>query len=321
MGMWFYDFGVAGVDLDGFRYRHRGSRGGWDHTVVMTDIGTVKELLERKLSMEYRTDADVVYVYDTKSLFHTASLRGADPVTPAVIDYATLSAFKSGVVFDPVHIDDLRKIDLTPYRVVVFGNTFVLDSAQREFIRDSVARNNRTLIWLYGPGYSDGVTLAPAHITALTGISVDTFSLGERPEVELSLIADSTVTYHLGEIPFTPLFAVTDPACEPFGYYSGTRTIAVARKTFPHHTSWYIALPNTAMEPLTHILRDSGAHVYSSAGDIIYAGGGLLVVHTREGGTHRITLKNGSLVTFELPEGASTLILDSDSGELLLPVR
>jgi hypothetical protein len=319
MGLWFYDFGVAGVDLDGFRYKHRGSRGSWDHTAVLQDIKEVKELLERKLSMEYHTGADVLFVYDTGSLYHTASLRGADPVTPAVIDFATLSAFKSGVVFDPVHIDDLTKVDLTPYRVVVFGNTFLLTAARREFIRSSIARDNRTLVWLYAPGYSDGVRLDAAHISALTGIAVDPLTHSQQPVVELSLSPDSLVTYHLGEKPFEPLFAVTDPACDPIGHYAGTNSIAVARKTFPHHTAWYIALPNTGIEPLRYILNGSGAHVYSTTGDIIYAGGGILSVHTREGGTHVITLKNGNRVSFELPEGASTLVLDSENGRMLLP--
>ncbi|MDH3251472.1 MAG: hypothetical protein OEM41_01700 [Ignavibacteria bacterium] len=320
MGLWFYDFGVAGVDLDGFHYHHRGSRGNWDHPTVMTDIKRLKGLLDKRLSSDYRTEADVLFVYDTRSLYHTASLRGADPVTPAVIDFATLNAFKSGVVFDPVHIDDLAKIDFTPYRVVVFGNTFLLTDTQRDFVRTTIARGNRTLVWFYAPGYSDGTTLNTSRISALTGITVEPVTLSQPPEIVFDLPPDSAVTYRVGEQSFGPLFAVSDPGSDAFGHYKGTEKVAIARKSFPDHTSWYIGLPNTGTEPMRHILGSSGAHVYSASGDVIYAGAGILAVHAKDGGTHVISLNNGKRMSFELPEGATTLVLDSENGEILLPI-
>ncbi|MGB6121150.1 MAG: hypothetical protein WBG01_13245 [Bacteroidota bacterium] len=319
MGLWFYDFGVAGVDLDGFQYNHRGSRGTWDHPALMADIQEVKQLLESKLEEEYRSEADVLYVYDTESFYYTASLRGSDPVSNTLIDHNTLNAFKSGVVFDPIHISDLGKIDLTPYRVVVFGNTYLLTDEELEFIQTRVAREGRTLVWFYAPGYTDGATLDPKRISRLTGISVTPISLSEVPEIILSVPSDSAVTYRVGEEPFGPLFMVTDPGAEPFGRFSRTNELAVARKSFADHTAWYVSLPSRGIEPMRYILRESGAHIYSTQGDIVYAGGGILAVHIKEGGKHTVTLKNGKVLSFDLPPGASTLLLDSRTGEVLHP--
>jgi hypothetical protein len=319
MGLWFYDFGVAGVDLDGFQYNHRGNRGTWDHPALMADIQEVKQLLESMLEEEYRSEADVLYVYDTESFYYTASLRGTDPVSNTLIDYNTLNAFKSGVVFDPVHISDLRAIDLAPYRVVVFGNTYLLTDEEVEFIQNSVARAGRTLVWFYAPGYTDGATLDPERISKLTGIRVAPTSLADIPKILLSLPADSTVTYKVGEEPFGPIFMVTDAEAEPLGRFSETNEPAVARKSFADHTAWYVSLPNTGIEPMRHILWESGAHVYSRQGDIVYAGAGILAVHTKQGGRHTVTLRNGKNLSFDLPEGASTLLLDSRTGELLHP--
>jgi hypothetical protein len=319
MGLWFYDFGVGGVDLDGFRANSRGSRGTWDHSAVLDEIAGVKKLLEDRSKGAYRSDADVLFVYDTESYYHTASLRGSDPVSTAIVDFASLAAFRSGVVFDPVHLSDLLRIDLAPYRTVVFGNTFVLDATQRRYIKDRVARDNRTLVWMYAPGYSDGKTLEIGRISDLTGIRVKFCRQGTRPAVTVRMDGDSAVTYALADT-LAPLFAVEDPRAVVLGNYEGTGEAALAKRSFADHTSWYIGLPGRGPEPLRTILRGSGAHVYGSKGEIVYSGGGVLSIHVRDGGKHTITLRSGREVTFDLPEGASTLLLDPENGELLVPV-
>jgi len=321
MGLWFYDFGVGGVDLDGFRYNQRGSRGFWDHPAIMKEIRSLRQLFDARMQEEYRSEADVLFVYDTQSIYHTASLLKSDPVTGVLIDYNTLNAFKSGVVFDPVHIDDLERIDLTPYRVVVFGNTFLLNDRQRRFIKDAVAKDDRTLVWFFAPGYSDGSSLNARHVSEVTGITLKSASVPASPSIELQFGGDSTAAYRISETPVAPLFAVHDAQAETFGRFTGSEEVAVARKRLAGSTSWFVGLPNKGIEPMRQILRRSGAHVYCSKGEIVYAGCGILAVHTREGGQHAVTLRNGKVLTFDLPEGASTLVMDSSTGELLLPIH
>jgi hypothetical protein len=317
-GMWFYDFGVGGVDLDEVHPIGRGSRGTWDHPWVLRDIRKLKELGEQTLRKQCVSGADVLFVYDTKSFFHTASLRGADPVSNVIIDYATLQAFRSGVVFDAVHIDDLERVDLNPYRVIVFGNTFLLTPAQRKFIMNKVAKEQRTLIWCFAPGLLDGESIDEARITAITGIHVVRTGLARAPEIALKPPFDTAATYTPGTSPIAPTFVVDDKEVDVAGVYVETGQAAIARKVFGDHTAWYLALPGTGVEPMRTILQRSGAHVYSHQGDIVYDGGGVLVVHTRNGGEHRILLKNGQECTFRLGEGSTTLVLDSATGERLI---
>lgn len=319
MGLWYYDFGVAGVDLDGFRYNHRGSRGNWDHTVMLRDISAMKTLVDERLTRPYTSDADVLFVYDTRSFYATASLRGTDPFSPVMIDHHTLAAFRSSIVFDPVHLEDLPRVDLRPYRAIVFGNVYTLTPEQRDYIRSTVAADGRTLVWYHAPGISDGTSLDPGRITDLTGITVARADSGILPSVECTMPGDTTIRYATGKGPVTPLFRVTDPAAEVFGTYTGTGAGAVARKRFPGHTSWYLAVPHTTTEPLRAILHGAGAHRYAGGGEIVYSGGGFLVVHMKDGGVHTITLRSGREVTFDLPPGFHTLVLDPATGEALLP--
>jgi hypothetical protein len=319
MGLWFYDFGISGVDLDGFRYNHRGSRGTWDHPVLMKEISSLASLCTARMASTYRTGADVLFVFDTRSFYYTASLRGTDPVSNVLIDHNTLTAFRSGVVFDAVHLQDLMRLDLAPYRVVVFGNTYLLTREQREFIRKEVAAGGRTLVWFYAPGYTDGLRLDVTAMNDLTGIAVEPVRIQGPPEVRLTDVPDSIALYRCGDSTVTPLFAVTDPAVDVRGRFVATGGVAVARKMFPHHTAWFVSVPNQRVEPLRTILRESGAHVYVDAGEIVYAGGGILVMHTGMGGRHLLRLRGGRTLKLNLPEGASTVVVDAETGESLLP--
>jgi hypothetical protein len=153
----------------------------------------------------------------------------------------------------------------------------------------------------------------------VTGIAVRPVHIPGPPEVRLTGVPDSLALYRCGDTTLTPLFAVVEPGVEVRGRFVATGDVAVARKAFPNHTAWFVAVPNQRPEPIRSILRESGAHVYVDGGEIVYAGGGVVVMHTRTGGTHRLRLRGGRLLDFELPEGASTLILDAGTGERLLP--
>ena len=273
---------------------------------------------EKRMDTDYTSGADVLFVCDTRSFYHTASLRGTDPVSNAAIDHVYLAILRSGVACDPVHINDLPRIDLTPYRTIVFGNVFVLSKDQRDFVTTHVARNGRTLVWFYAPGFSDAKTLDASHMSELTGMGIAPVQSPGTPHITFTLPGDSTRSLTLGNTPIFPLFCIRDSSAERFGYFSNTDQVALARKSTSACTSWYIGLPGKEVEPLRSILRTSGAHVYVSGGEIVYAGGGMLAVHTKEGGPHRITLRNGKERVLDLPEGAATLILDAETGESIL---
>jgi len=200
-------------------------------------------------------------VYDANSFFTTGSLRRSDPVSNTLVDYVSLAAYRSGVIFDPIHIDDV------------------------------------------------------------TGIRLSPITLNSIPEILIPGLADSTIRYRGADSLLTPLFAVTDQKAEVLGTYAGTSHASVAKKAGRDFTSWYIALPSKQPEPLRSILRQNGAHVYTTNGEIVYGGSGMLVVHTTKSGTHSVKLRNDTVRSFDLPEGASTLVLDPHSGNELLPLR
>jgi hypothetical protein len=112
---------------------------------------------------------------------------------------------------------------------------------------------------------------------------------------------------------------VDDPKARVYGTFAGTDIPALARKELPASTAWFVSVPGSDVEPLRSILQEGGAHRYTQAGEIVYGGGGLLVVHSSGAGAHEVTLRDGRVVRFESPEGATTVLLDSRTGDVILP--
>lgn len=321
MGFWFYDFNISGVDLDGYLHLMSGSQGNWDHPVVMRQIELLHRLFhERALKEPYRSEADVLLVYDTDSFYHTASLRDSDSVSSTLIDFNTLAAFRSGVIFDPIHLDDLPKVDLDAYRVVVFGNTFLLNEDERRFIRESVAAGGRHLIWFYAPGFLNESTLesGPDEVSDLTGFQLKEIPIASIPEITFVDEDAPPVHYTVGRHPFHPILAVDDRDAISLGTFSGSGKTAIARKAGPGHTSWFVSLPSQSVEPLRTLLKRAGAHVYGEKDAFFYGGGGILVLHTLEGGSHRVRLRSGRDLHLDLPAGPATVLIDAHSGNILL---
>ncbi len=146
-GLWLYDFGVAGMDLSARAERSPqwGNQGYWDHPDYHQVIRAFKTMADQALHQPYKSEADVLLVYDTEVNCHTKSLS-ADPdaVSLQLIDYMSLAAFYTGAVFDPVHLDDLNRVDFSAYKVVVFANTFLLDEHDQKIIREKIAHKGGT---------------------------------------------------------------------------------------------------------------------------------------------------------------------------------
>ncbi len=64
-------------------------------------------------------------------------------------------------------------------------------------------------------------------------------------------------------------------------------------------------------------LREAGAHIYVDGDRPVHVGGGLLLIHAKEGGAARVHLRNGSTLEVAIP-AKSSLIFDTKTGAQLL---
>jgi hypothetical protein len=78
-----------------------------------------------------------------------------------------------------------------------------------------------------------------------------------------------------------------------------------------------VAKPPITTEEWRKIFAEAGAHLYLDHGEIIHAGGGLILIHTKAGGRRRLTFRTKKTIELDLPSKSSWLF-DAATGERLL---
>ncbi len=189
---------------------------------------------------------------------------------------------------------------MPPYKLYFFLNAFSLDQSRRERLAKELRRDGRTAAWVYAPGYCEPNSpprsrggaggegqsaLHPDHMTDLTGFR---FGMGDHPWGPLMHLTDfeHPITRGLPQDLFWgtnsrigPLFHLEDPDATILGqvvYSLGRCKPGFGVKTLPAPgggtwTSIYIAAPNVPAPVLRGIARYAGVHLYSEAGDVLYA--------------------------------------------------
>jgi hypothetical protein len=177
----------------------------------------------------------------------------------------------------------------------------------------------RTALWFYAPGYINSdheeAVVSADNMTDLTGFH---FGLGRSywaPFMHLTDFAHP-ITQGLSQDLFwgttrsiAPIFHLADPEARVLGevVYGlgrcqpglGIKTVRPAASAEPW-TSVYLATPTVPPSVLRGIARHAGVHLYSEAGDVLYATHDLLSVHTVAGGARTFQLPRRVEVVYDL---------------------
>lgn len=311
-GLWFYDFGPSGMNL------HRGNEhdiqsgtiGYWNHPDYLRSIKHLKTLADSLLHRPWKSDADVLLVYDTEVFYHLKSTRqDSCTITSQVVDWLPLALSYAGVAWDAVHLDDLSLLDPKQYNAVIFANTWLLEEKDLRTIW-GLYTDKRHLYWVYAPGQL-GWQIPPK----VAGLKLVETACDTVP-IFVSMVKNLPPQRAWGKL--NPLWAASDTTATVFAHYGHDTSLAViAKKERYGFTSWFIGLPPTDAEWWRYVVLKSGANHYSYDG-VVYAGAGILVFHTKKGGQQYITLKNKKRVCVKMPIGAGTVALDAETGRVVL---
>jgi hypothetical protein len=249
-----------------------------------------REVGEKSMAVDRTSAAEVAVLLDDESFFYETCRYNLD--VPLVFQQRLWGLPRMGAPFDVFLLDDFLAGRLRPYKLYVFLNPLCLDEGRRKALSKELRRDGRTALWIYAPGY---IKDAPGleNMEQLAGIR---FGLGEQPWGPLVHITEfeHSITKGLDQDLFwgtnnklAPLFYVDDPEARVLGqvvYSQGNCRPGFAVKEFREWKSVYSAAPNLPAGVLRNIARWAGVHIYSDAGDVLYANRGLVGVHTLAGG-------------------------------------
>ena len=82
------------------------------------------------------------------------------------------------VGLDICSLEDLPRMPLDKFKVVVLPGAWTIDAHKAEILRNHVLKDGRTVIWTYAPGVSDGKTLDVARVEEWCGFKFKTTDVG-----------------------------------------------------------------------------------------------------------------------------------------------
>jgi hypothetical protein len=283
-----------------------------------------QELGAFALQLDRAPSAEVAVLVDDESFFYESLRNELD--LPLIFQQRLWGLPRMGAPFDTYLLQDLIEGRVRPYKLYIFLNPFHLDPARREALKRQVCRDGRVAVWLYAAGYIQH-DLSLANMADLTGFR---FEMGEHPWGPLMHITnfEHPITQGLPQDLFWgtnsrlgPLFHLDDPDAVILGnvvYSQGRCRPGFGVKVFPGWTSVYCAAPNLPAPVLRGLARFAEVHLYSDAGDVLYATPHLLAVHTAGGGERTFRLPKQVEVVYDL-FAERVVARDTDHFEVILP--
>ena len=322
-GQWWYDFGmVAGTPA----FASHGNVGWWDDPRLSQEIAAIHRVAQARHAYPFTRPADTLVIHDPWSFCHTVAQRwslegfkfgaqppvGPNPFSARGMDGLLEGLYRSGLVFDEALIGELATMDLSPFRLIIFGTTPILTEAQRQIITTQLATGGRHLALTGYAGWGDGQNVGAALATALSGIP----TTGRDSNVPTShLQLNGATEEQILEAP-KHVPAYTAPAEHVIGRWSDG-SVSAARRETAAATWWTFALAPTEPTFLRALGRCAGCHVINDHDDATLLGDGLLMVHTLHGGARQLHLPDGPTIAVNLPP-RSTTVFDAATGAPLL---
>jgi hypothetical protein len=322
-GQWWYDFGmIAGTPS----FASHGNVGWWDHPRLAAEIKAIHAVAQRRHAHPFHRPADVLVVHDPWSFRHTVARRwslegfkfgdqppvGPNPFSGRGMDGLLEGLYHSGLVPDEALIGELATLDLTPFKLVLFGSTVVLDDEQRQWIARRVATGGRHLVFTGYVGWSNGRAIGAHLATAASGIPTTGRDLATPTS---SLLLDGISEVQALEPPkHVPAYDVT--AAQAVGRWADG-SISAAWRQEAAATWWAFGVCPTSPAFLRALGRRAGCLVLNEHDDATTLGDGLLMVHTLTGGPRTLRLPGGKTLSVTLP-ARSTTVYDAQTGEVLL---
>jgi len=271
-------------------------------------LARFQELGTLALQLDRTPSAEIAVLVDDESLLYQSVRNDLD--LPLIFQQRLWGLPRLGAPVDTYLLQDLIEGRLPPYKLYILLNAFALDQARREALAHELRRDGRVAVWVYAPGYINSEP-GLAHMADLTGMR---FGIGEHAWGPLIHITDyeHPITQDLSQDLFwgtnarlAPLFHLEDPNVRVLGevvYSQGRCKPGFGVREFADWASIYVAAPNLPPAVLRGMARYADVHLYSEAGDVLYATSQLLSVHTVSGGARTLRLPRPVEVVYDLFE-------------------
>lgn len=228
--------------------------GGWFlDDEIMAEIRKLIQFNQTVRTKEHHSISEILLVWDEKSLaYYSGDPTSMGCRTPGVVSEISAELRLCGAPVDECRLMDLKEIDLSPYKMIVFANAFVVDEELRGIL---AALPDTTLcIWNYAAGVRNP-DYDLFNVKALTGIAVDRYEQDQSYSNGYGAVGNCPPIHILPEAEVEILERYPDGA------------IKTARKG----NSLLAASPDLRAKDFHRLAKLQGCHMLTGAGCAVYA--------------------------------------------------
>ncbi len=303
VGLWFFDMRGNWVGDDQFYQAIYDLAQEYDYSYSFTDRSVQNEVavFVGEETYAYSTFSGFNAVYHFNNYTYRVQ-RTALNTMGTGYDVFAMSDLTDGTIADEYW---------DAYKVFIMLSPVEITAEESEAIDRCLKKNGNTIVWVYASGYSNGLTLDTANISALTGIQVEASKSSSIINVEISnidnpwVIGSCGVRYGNSTAGVNPLLYVNDDTATALGTYceDGKGKVGLAVKEMDGWTSVYSGAMNLPVELLRSILKQSGVHIYSeNSNDVVYVSNNYVGIHSGISETKTIYL-DGYYAVYDVMKG------------------
>lgn len=267
--------------------------GGWyDHERFHALFSEMQKTGNEAITLPCAQVSQILVIVDEKMILHYPSSYLNYPSKsrkPIWLREQIYQIERSGAPYDLFLLEDLTDLDLSKYKMVIFLNTIILNKGEKEIIRQKYMSGDRTIMWFYAPGLIDK-TISVSNISSLTGMEIIADENPSEPGIVLDLPGIDN-TYPGAEI--APFFYIKSGADHIHGRTKEDKTV-LAVKTEKEYITVLCTAPPVPWKVIQYYAMKAGVHIYSDAGDVVFANQSYLSVSASKGGERIIKLPRKS---------------------------
>ncbi len=274
--------------------------GGWyDCDEFEEEFKKQAEIIENSIHKDTSSCAEVACIVSEFSpLYHrhygTMNVHGKGAeIFKQYCDTVTEDLYRSGLAVDWYLSSDMGAVDFSQYKVVYFFNFDVATEEERKAV-ESLKSNNRTLVFLWAPGYMSPHSYGVEQVEALTGIRMSDKTLKAPAKVKITdymtpMTCEMETTTSLGtDMVYSPLLIIEDEDATVFGRWIFNDAPASAFKRFPEWTSVVLGTGTSDRYLMRAVFKDAGCVVRCDNNDIVMENKSYIALHTFGPGPHLI---------------------------------
>jgi len=281
--------------------------GTFDDPAIMEAISRMNNIAKTEYQQGFSAKHEIAIVIDEESplfLAHSHNLT-----LPLIYKQQIIGLARMGAPYDIYLHNDLDHQNIPDYKLYIVLDVFYLSEDERKVLKERLQGNNKTVLWIYAPGFITDQGFSLRAVEELVGMKIayrknvyDREGLGSPLYLRVTDF-QHPITQGLdsGDVFGTdrsigPIFYCNDPDVRILGWvftpaiWFGQDAPGLVVKEYPDWTSIYVAVPNIPPKLLRNIARYAGVHIYSNENDVVFANERIIAIHTRHPGRRNIQL-------------------------------